>query len=90
MRREGKREFGVYTPPSGEDSIRQSNLLGIESTSKINNIQLGSRSELRDPNQGSVERSNQIGIELVNRMNNIGKRFEEMISQGWGGNVAER
>lgn len=91
MRRQGNREFGVYMPPSGEDSVRRSAQVDLGLISRLNNVQpgreLGLQSPTIDPNQGSVERSNRIGIELINRINNIGKNFGGMIRQGWGGNT---
>lgn len=86
MRRQGNREFGVYVPPSGEDSIRRSIQIGFESTSKINNVQLGGQPQTQNPNERSVERSNQIGVDSRNKINKTGRQFEENIRQGWGGN----
>ncbi len=92
MRREGKREFGVYTPPSGEDSIRRSASVDLDLISKLNNIKLDTEfgiTKIIDPSDGGVQQSSQTGLELINRINNIGKDFEGMIRQGWGGNVAD-
>ncbi len=92
MRREGNREFGVYTPPSGEDSIRQSTQVDLDLISRLDNIKLGTEfgiTKIIDPSEGSVQRSSQTGLELTNRINNIGKDFEGMIRQGWGGNIAD-
>lgn len=91
MRRRGNREFGVYVPPSGEDSVRYSTQIDLALVSKLNNVEFGEQlriqSSIKDPNQGSVERSNQVGFGLINRVNTISKRFDEMIRQGWGGNI---
>ena len=92
MRREGNREFGVYSPPSGEDSIRQSIQVDLDLISKLNNIKLDTEfgiAKIINPSEGSVQQSSQTGLELINRINNIGKDFEGMIRQGWGGNVAD-
>lgn len=93
MRRQGNREFGVYIPPSGEDSIRQSIQVNLDSISRLNNARLGAElgtvQALIDPNIGSVERSAQTGLELTSRRNNTSKDFEAMIRQGWGGNIAD-
>lgn len=87
MRREGRREFGVYVPPSGEDSVRHSDQIAIELISKINNIGLEDLPKIRDFNENSVERSNQLGVDNRNKSNNIIRPFEENIRQGWGGNA---
>lgn len=93
MRRQGNRDFGIYMPPTGGDSIRQSIQVDLDLISKLNNVQqgkeLGITQTLIDPSEGSVQRSSQVGIELMNRINNIGKDFEGMIRQGWGGNIAD-
>jgi hypothetical protein len=92
MRRQGNRNFGVYAPPTGEDSIRRSTQIDLDIITRLNNIQsgreLGIDQALIDPNEGSVQRSSQVGLDLINRINNVSKVFEEMIRQGWGGNIA--
>jgi hypothetical protein len=89
MRREGNRNFGVWQPPSGADAVRRSSQVNLESIAVLNNPrqgrELGIVQSLIDPNRGSVERSNQ--ARLIGGNNNIRRRFDEMIRQGWGGNV---
>jgi hypothetical protein len=89
MRREGNRNFGVWQPPSGMDAVRRSTQINLESIDSLNNPrrgrELGITQSLIDPNWASIERSNQVG--LIGEVNNIGRRFDEMIRRGWGGNV---
>lgn len=60
MRRQGNRDFGIYMPPTGGDSIRQSIQVDLDLISKLNNVQqgkeLGITQTLIDPSEGSVQR----------------------------------
>ena len=87
--------FGVHQPPSGMESVARSRQMSTDfmvfsnpSLGLGNPLSLKPQNQQIDPNQGSITRSNQLGLDSVLELNNPSRRFDEMIREGWGGNIS--
>lgn len=81
MRKEGNRNFGVWNPPTGMDSVRRSTQVDSDLIVRLNNPwqnrELGISQEFLDFNQKFPSQLTQVIFEY--------KIFDKMIQQGWGG-----
>ena len=87
MRREGNRNFGVWSPLSGMEVVRNSQNINANSINKLNNLQTGKEEGFKQ-DFGIVPlnfESPDTGL-IAYLNNNNRKVFTGMIHQGWGGN----
>lgn len=81
MRKQGNRNFGVWNPPTGMDSVRRSAEVDFDLIVRLNNSlqnkELGISQEFLDFNQKFPNQFTQVAFEY--------KIFDKMIQQGWGG-----
>lgn len=85
MRRDGNRNFGVWNPPTGMDSIRRSTQVDFDLIVHLNNPKPGGELGIRQSFQSNVEKFNYPDMDLLNTVNNEIKILNDLIKQGWGG-----
>lgn len=86
MRKEGNRNFGVWNPPTGMDSVRQSTKVNSDLVVRLNNLKIGKELGIRQSFGKDIEKI-ECPDTKVAALNNKFKIFEDMIKQGWGGNL---
>lgn len=85
MRREGSRNFGIWNPPTGMDSVRRSTQIDFELIVGSNNPKLGKELGIQQSFGKAIEKIEYSGVSLVAASNNVFEVFDAMIAQGWGG-----
>lgn len=85
MRRDGNRNFGVWNPPTGMDSIRRSTQVDFDLIVYLNNPKAGRELGIRQSFGKSIEKLKYPDVELLNTINNELKMLNDLIKQGWGG-----
>ena len=86
MRREGNRNFGVWNPPSGMESVRNSQNINVNSINKLNNLQTGKEEGFKQDFGTTAPSFESPDMNLIIYFNdNNLKVFSGMIRQGWGG-----
>lgn len=85
MRREGNRNFGVWNPPTGMDSVRRSVQVDFDLIVGSNNPKFGKELGIQQSFGKAIEEVEYSGVSLVAASNNVFEVFDGMIAQGWGG-----
>ena len=87
MRKQGNRNFGVWNPPTGMDSIRRSVQTDFNLIVRLNNPKLGKELGIQQSFGEDIKKFEYYEENLVGAVNNKSKIFDNMIRQGWGGNL---